>query len=96
MTNARQLTPGLIHFLYQPHIVQSMREMSDLGRPAVEGVGALLLDHFGDSVSEDPVKQRIGKIVKGVMESNGYIHDSYGHKTPGCPLFTSGSLYSRR
>ena len=54
MTNARQLTPGLIQFLYQPHIVQSMREMSDRGRPAVEGVGALLLDHFGDAVSEDP------------------------------------------
>ena len=70
--------------------------MSDRGRPAVDGVGAMLLDRFGDMVSEEPVKRRIGKIVKGVMESIGHIHEQYGRKTPKCPCFTSGSLYSRR
>jgi len=93
MTDSGALVQRLRYFLAQDRIVVRMQDASNRGRPAVEGIGQELLDTFGEEVSPNWVKQRIGKMVKEVMQQHAFAHDSYGHKTPDCPLFTSGSLY---
>lgn len=45
---------------------------SQLGHPAAEGIGDVLLDQFGDEVRTDRVKQAIGHMIRYVMEGNGY------------------------
>ena len=50
---------------------------TQLGHPAVEGIGDKLLDKFGDSLKKDDpyadrLKQAIGHMVRPIMEANGY------------------------
>lgn len=50
---------------------------TQLGHPAVEGIGDKLLEKFGDTLSKDDsssdrLKQAIGHMVRFIMESHGY------------------------
>ncbi len=45
---------------------------TQLGHPAVEGIGDKLLDQFGQQIKEDRVKQAIGHMVRAIMEYHGY------------------------
>jgi len=96
MSNSRQIFLDIRSVLSREAVVRDMKEKSDLGRPAVEAVGALLIAEIGDEAQQDPVKQQIGKIVREIMERNGYVWVEKGHQTPDCPLFTQGSIYSAR
>lgn len=67
-----------------------------LGHPAVEGVDDDLYIAFGEQISEDKVKQRIGKIVKEIMEAQGYIVHKRNVMCASSDIFTSGSVYLPR
>jgi len=50
---------------------------TQLGHPAVEGIGDKLLEHFSnelkkDDLHTDRLKQAIGHMVRFIMESHGY------------------------
>lgn len=50
---------------------------TQLGHPAVEGIGDKLLEKFGDAFKKDDpyadrLKQAIGHMVKHIMKSHGY------------------------
>lgn len=93
MTDLEMLVSRLRNFLAQDRVTVQIQDATSRGRPAVEAIGHELLDEFGELVRPNWVKQPIGKIVKEVMQRHGFLHDSYGHKTSGSPLFVSGSLY---
>ena len=90
------LKEALEHFLNQPDIIKLMRENSNKGRPAVEGLGDILFeefDEFHEGLQEHRTRQRIGKMVKEVLENNGYKLESYSRPVKG-KLFTQGRCYS--
>ena len=84
------LEQALEHFLNQPDIIELMRENSDNDRPAVEGLGDILLE-----IKEDQTKQDIGRMVRRVLENNGYDWESEDHPVKD-KLFKKGSRYRRR
>ena len=49
-----------------------MELTSDLGHPAAEGIGDILLKKLGEEVKQDRVKQATGHMIKHVMEQYGY------------------------
>jgi hypothetical protein len=51
---------------------------------------------FGAVVREDAQKQRIGKIIRRVLEDEGFEWDRAGVPTPGNSLFTAPSVYRRK
>lgn len=51
---------------------------TQLGHPAVEGIGDKLLEKFGEKVHEDRMKQAIGHMVRAIMEAHGYELDIKG------------------
>lgn len=51
---------------------------TQLGHPAVEGVGDRLLGQFGDNIKDDRVKQAIGHMVRAIMEHYGYHLEQKG------------------
>ncbi len=69
---------------------------SELGHPAVEGIGDQLLTRFGSSVKEDRNKQAIGHMVRPIMEAHDFNLVQKGVK---CRMkkevFTYASRYSK-
>ena len=86
-----QFNHALSQFLAEYANVQAMVAASDAGRPAVEAIGAPLLGQFGDRVRPEPIRQRIGQLVRPIMESQGF--EPYKRKPANCVLFTSGTVY---
>ena len=84
-------------FLNEHDNVIRMETASCLGRPAVEPLGPLVLDKFGDKVREHRVKQMIGHMTRQILEARGYVVDRQGARItrPGNP-FSSGTRYTRR
>lgn len=92
------LEQALERFLNRPDIIKLMQENSNKGRAAVEGLGDILLeefDGFHEDLQEHQTRQRIGKMVKEVLENNGYKLESYSRPVKG-KLFTQGRCYRRR
>ena len=83
---------ALGQFLREDSTVGAMVAASEAGRPAVEAIGAALLRQFGDSVQPNPVKQRIGRIVRRIMESEGF-EPHKRRQAAKCVLFTAGTVY---
>lgn len=89
---------GLEHdisdFLAEESTVKAMIEASNRDRPAVEAIGRNLLDFFGDRVRPNTTKQRIGRLIRPVMEAKGYS-PAIRRRPARSVLFTSGTVYSR-
>jgi len=64
-----------------------------LKRPAVEGLQPQLLESFGKEIKEDRCKQMIGRMVRQIMEHNGYSFDQSGVRIRSGLLFSSASRY---
>lgn len=91
------LGKALWAFMNEHDTLIRMETATYLGRPAVEPLGPLLLNEFGDKVREHRVKQMIGHMVRQVVEARGYIVDRQGVRiTRSGNLFTSGTRYVRR
>ena len=64
-------------FLQTEEIWVRLELTTQLGHPAVEGIGDKLLEKFGDLLTKeeqysDRIKQAIGHMVRTIMESHGY------------------------
>jgi hypothetical protein len=64
-------------FLNTEYIWIRLELTTQLGHPAVEGIGDKLLENFGnelkkDDLHTDRLKQAIGHMVRYIMESHGY------------------------
>jgi hypothetical protein len=94
---ATPLGKKLWAFLNERDNLVRMETASYLGRPAVEAVGPLVLDKFGDKAREHRVKQMIGHMTRQILEARGYVVDRQGVRiTRRDILFTSGTRYTRR
>ncbi len=83
---------ALAEFLAEESTVAAMVHASAAERPAVEAIGPDLLRLFGDRVRPNPVKQHIGRLVKPVMEAQGFR--PYKRSRVARPsMFTEGTVY---
>lgn len=67
-----------------------MEAKSREGRPAVEAVGARIAETVGKL--DDEEKKLVGRWVKQVLESRGWIPSKKGRVAPG-NLFSRGTVY---
>ena len=80
-------------FMERPENVELMIDATSRGRPAVEPLEEGFLKEFDpQQVSQDNVKQRIGRVARAIMEANGYEHVRHDVPIHG-RLFTLASLY---
>lgn len=92
MTVNHQFEHALAEFLADESTVQAMVHASESGRPAVEAIGTELIRHFGDRVRPNPVKRRIGRLVRPLMEAQGFLPHKQ-HRPAKSVLFTVGTVY---
>jgi hypothetical protein len=89
-----QLGQQLWDFLNEPDIVLRMETASELERPAVEAIGHLLAEKFGQAeIAPDRVKQAIGHMIRQVLESKGLQVDAQGIRIRGNTVFSKGTRY---
>jgi hypothetical protein len=70
---------------------------TQLGHPAVEGIGDKLLEKFGAKVKEDRMKQAIGHMVRAIMESHDYDLDKKGIRCrKKTEVFVFAAKYKKR
>ena len=81
-------------FITDEVTLHAMEVASDLGQPAVAGIEEALLDHFGEDVLPDRIKQMIGHMVRQAMEREGFIVDQSDVKMNSVP-FSKGTRYRR-
>lgn len=80
-------------FMERPENVELMIDATSRGRPAVEPLEEGFLKEFDpQQISQDPIKQRIGRVARAIMEANGYEHVRHDVPIHG-RLFTVASLY---
>jgi excisionase family DNA binding protein len=82
-------------FLNEHEIIIKMREASDGGRPAAEGIATDLVTRFGNDIKQDNLKKLIGRLIKPVMEEQGYRHYKRGVRCRPNPVFSVASSYQR-
>ena len=83
----------IFEFLRQDSTIDAMVDASDRGRPAVEAIDTELLERFGDRVRPVRARQRIGRLVRPIMESRGLVPTR--KQRTSSRLFTSGTVYGR-
>lgn len=88
-------------FLNTPRIFDLMRLTSDLGKPAAEGIGDLLIEEFGAEVDNEDngwTKKAIGHMIRPIMEHHGY--EIVGTRVFPCTkkkdLFKNAAKYKRK
>jgi hypothetical protein len=79
-------------FLHRPETVISLRTATAMGRPAVEGISESLVHEFGREISEQTIKQVLGRMVKLRMEALGYeVHKPRARTKSG--IFSTGIVF---
>jgi hypothetical protein len=85
------------HYLKSEEVIGKMILTTQLGHPAAEGIGDILLDKFGIQIKEDRIKRAIGHMIKHIMDENGYKH---AQRSVRCrkktELFTFASRYEKK
>ena len=84
----------IMDFLAKDSTVGAMIEASERSRPAVEGIDAELIHRFGVRVRSNPVKQHIGRLIRPVMENQGFLPVKRRQPAKSV-LFTAGTVYGR-
>lgn len=82
-------------FLNTEEVLVRLDTTTFLKRPALEGLQPQLLEKFGKKIKPDRWKQMIGRMVRQIMERQGYILDQTGVRTRVGELFTSASRYRK-
>ena len=85
----------LWEFLNRKDSIIRLETATSLRRPAVEGLQPQLLENFGEEIKEDRFKQMIGRMVRQIMEYNGYSLDQTGVRIRPRLLFSSASRYRK-
>lgn len=91
---ASELGQRLWAFLTQPQNVARLETASELGKPAVEGIGEQLLAEFREEVLADRVKQMVGHMVRQILEQQGWVLDQADVKVQSVP-FSKAARYRR-
>ena len=89
-----QLERDISDFLAKESTVTAMIEASKRGRPTVEAIGGKLLELFGNRVRPNTTKQRIGRLIRPLLEAHGYS-PAVRRRPAQSALFTAGTVYSR-
>ncbi|HEX4709701.1 hypothetical protein [Phenylobacterium sp.] len=92
---ATELGRRLWLFLNRDDVVARMETATDLGQPALQAVEDQLLETFGEAVLADRIKQMIGRMVRQVMETNGFEHVTSDVRLNSVPFYKA-SRYRRR
>ena len=66
------LGKGIIRYLITTKAKERMILTTELGHPAAEGIGDILLERFGDEVKNNQAKQATGHLIKTIMEHEGF------------------------
>lgn len=82
----------LWNWLRRADNVIRMETASFLDRSAVEPLGPILLDNFGEEVADDRHKQMIGHMVRQIMEAIDYNLVQKGATIPK-GMFSTGARY---
>ena len=84
----------MLAFLNEPENVGRMLAASDVGKPAVAGLGTReeLMAALGEEIADNRWKQAIGHMVRAIMEANGRELASWGVPVK----VDGGSLFSRQ
>lgn len=82
-------------FLNKPDIMQGMTSATELGHPAVAGIREALVARFGDRMLIERNRQRIGHMVRQIMERGGYEIDQHNVKVNLFP-FSKAARYRRK
>jgi len=80
-------------FLNKQEIIIKMRDASNGGRPAAEAIATDLVTQFGNDIKQDYLKKLIGRLIKPVMEEQGYRHYKRGVRCRPNPVFSVASSY---
>ena len=80
--------------------VAKMEDVSWMGLPAVQGVESVLLSQYGPTLGFSANeyrhgKQMVGRMIRQIMEANGWIWREHHHPVQQGQLFKVGSLYIR-
>lgn len=97
--NFKEMGEGIIgqalwNWLRRADNVVRMEAASYLERAAVEPLGPVLLQEFGEDVAEDRIKQMIGHMVRQVLEALGYELVQKG-MTVSKGMFSTGARYQQ-
>ncbi len=85
----------LWNFLNTEESMIRLETATSLYRPALEGLQQQLLERFGDEIKPDRWKQMIGRMVRQIMESRGYVLDRTGVRFREKILFLSAARYKK-
>lgn len=88
-----QLGKDLWAFLNTSDNVIRMETAVELGKTPAEAMARVLVEHFGDAVRPDRVKQSIGHMIRQVMENHGFQLSTQNRKVGNSWLFTKASSY---
>ena len=81
--------------LTQHENIVRMDTATYLSRPAIEPLSPVLLEHFGDHVRRDRIKQMMGHMVRQIMENRGYVLEQSNVKIRNADnIFSRASRYS--
>jgi hypothetical protein len=84
----------LWEILNRPEVIARMETASDLGRPALEPVEDILLEELGEVILQDRYKQMAGKMVRQIMENQGFEHETSDVRLNSTPFYKA-SRYRR-
>ena len=74
--------------------IARMETASDLDQPALKPLEDILLHEIGEPIFDDRTKQMAGHMVRQIMESRGYEHDTGDIKLASVPFYKA-SRYRR-
>lgn len=89
------LGKALWSFLTTPEALLMMKTATYLSKPALEPLQPGLIEQFGDEVKSDRIKQMLGRMVRQIMENQGYALDQVGVRLKQNPLFLSAARYKK-
>ena len=90
-----KLGKELWEFLNSHDAVLIMKTATYLSKPALEPLQPSLLEQFAEEVKSDRIKQMLGKMVRQIMEAQGYALDQVGVRLKQHPLFLSAARYKK-
>ncbi|MFM0053719.1 hypothetical protein [Caballeronia grimmiae] len=82
-------------YLNEERTILQMETATALRRPALEPIEEALVEKFGDDIRADRAKQMCGRMVRQIMEKEGYLYDRSGVPITSNVLFSSASRYKK-
>lgn len=85
----------LWNYLNEERTILQMETATALRRPALEPLEEKLVEKFQDEIRADRAKQMCGRMVRQIMEKEGYLFDRSGVPITSKFLFSSAARYTK-